>query len=302
MASSIEAVIAPTTTLPATRRGWRSSPLVEVLRSPVGALGVAIVVVHLLLALAAPVIAPYNVLEQSSTARLQGPSPAHLFGTDRLGRDVLSRTIAGGRVALAITLAGAALAIAWGSAAGLILGLTGGKLDEGIMRIVDALLAIPWILFLLLIIAIMGSAPLTLVVILAFFYGLPVIRIVRGATLDIVARDYVTAAQLRGESRASILRRELLPNTLDIILVEGAMQWSWMLLGFSSLSFLGFGVAPPTPDWGVMINDNRTTLGIAPWATLFPLVALSSLIIGINLAADAVAKRLGIDRTQGAPL
>jgi peptide/nickel transport system permease protein len=100
----------------------------------------------------------------------------------------------------------------------------------------------------------------------------------------------------------AIIRRELLPNVLDALMVEGAMRWSWMLLAFSSLSFLGFGVSPPTPDWGLMVADARSYLPIAPWAGLFPIVALSSLIIGINLTADALAKAVGVDRAQKAPI
>ncbi|MCS7070787.1 MAG: ABC transporter permease, partial [Anaerolinea sp.] len=170
------------------------------------------------------------------------------------------------------------------------------------MRIVDALLAIPWLLFLLLIVSVLGKSNLVLILVLAFFYGLPAIRIVRAGTLDFVARDFITAARVRGEKPFTIIRRELLPNVLDVLLVEGAMQWSWMLLGFSSLSFLGFGVQPPTPDWGLMISDNTRTFALYPWATFYPLIALSSLIIGINLAADALAKALGLDRAQGAPV
>jgi peptide/nickel transport system permease protein len=124
----------------------------------------------------------------------------------------------------------------------------------------------------------------------------------RAATHDVVALDFVTAARARGEARSTIVRRELLPNVLDVLLVEGAMRWSWMLLAFSSLSFLGFGVAPPTPDWGLMISDARSFMSFAPWAALAPVAALSSLIIGINLSADALAKALGIDRAQKAPV
>jgi len=112
----------------------------------------------------------------------------------------------------------------------------------------------------------------------------------------------VTAARARGESRSTIVWRELMPNVLDVLLVEGAMRWSWMLLAFSSLSFLGFGIAPPTPDWGLMISNALSIMSLAPWTALAPVVALSSLIIGINLSADALAKAVGIDRAQKAPI
>lgn len=271
-------------------------------RSRAGTIGTLIVLAHLIIALIAPMIIPYDYAGQSAADRFQAPSSEHLIGTDQLGRDVLSRTLMGGRVALMVTLISSILAIVWGGLIGILLGLIGGRLDEIIMRLVDALLAIPWILFLLIIVSLLGRDNGVLIVTLSFFYGLPAIRIVRAATLDFVAQDFITAARARGEGRASIVLRELLPNVLDVLLVEGAMQWSWMLLGFSSLSFLGFGVTAPTADWGLMISDNRTNLAIAPWATIFPTLALSSLIIGVNLVADAMAKALGLDRTQGAPI
>lgn len=271
------------------------------LRTWSGRIGLAILALEFLVALAAPVMVPYDPTAQDAAARLQPPSAAHWLGTDALGRDVLSRTLHGGRMVLAVTVVAGTLAIAWGAAAGLALGFVGGRVDELAMRLVDALLAIPWTLFLLLALALAGTDPRVLVVVLAFFYGLPAIRVVRAACLGLVSRDYVRAATARGQPPASILGREILPNALDTILVEGAMQWSWMILGFSSLAFLGFGVAPPTPDWGVMIGDNRTTFGIAPWATLAPLAALCLLVIGINLVADAAAKALGVDRARGAP-
>ncbi len=272
------------------------------LRSRSGVVGISIVMLHLVIALIAPLIVPYDPSAQSVRLALNAPSSQHPFGTDHLGRDVFTRTLLGGQTALAITLISASLAIVWGGMVGVALGFIGGRIDELFMRLVDALLAIPWLLFLLLIVSVLGRENWVLIVVLTFFYGLPAIRIVRAATLDFVARDFITAARARGEGTLTIVRRELLPNVLDVLLVEGAMQWSWMLLGFSSLSFLGFGVTPPTPDWGLMISDNTRTFSLYPWATFYPLFALSSLIIGINLAADALAKALGIDRTQGAPL
>jgi peptide/nickel transport system permease protein len=170
------------------------------------------------------------------------------------------------------------------------------------MRLVDAILSLPWILKMLLLIVTFGTGLGVLIPTLAFFYGIPVIRVARAAAHNVVARDFVLAARARGHSRLDIIRRELLPNVLDALMVEGAMRWSWMLLAFSSLSFLGFGVSPPTPDWGLMIADARTYLPIAPWSGLFPILALSSLIIGINLSADALAKAMGVDRAQKAPL
>lgn len=263
---------------------------------PSGAIGLALVVVHVLLALLSPWIAPHDFKAVSAAMILDPPNAAHWLGTDQLGRDVLTRTIMGGRQAMLVTLVATPIAVAWGGLLGIHLGLAGGRLDDMVMRIVDAFLSLPWILKMLLMIVTFGAGLGVLVPTLAFFYGVPVIRIARAATHGVVARDFVLAARARGHGRFAIIRRELLPNVLDALLVEGAMRWSWMLLAFSSLSFLGFGVSPPTPDWGLMIADARSFMAIAPWAGFAPVVALSSLIVGINLAADALAKTLGVDR------
>ena len=269
---------------------------------PSGLVGLILVVFHVVLAIGSPAIAPYDFRELSAQVILNAPSSEHWFGTDNLGRDVFTRTMLGGRQALVVTTVATVLAITWGGMSGVLLGLVGGRLDELLMRVVDAFLSLPWILVLLLIVVMVGSGPGVLILTLGFFYGIPVIRMARAATHDVVAVDFVTAARARGESRSTIVRRELLPNVLDVLLVEGAMRWSWMLLAFSSLSFLGFGVSPPTPDWGLMISDARSFMSFAPWAALAPVVALSSLIVGINLSADALAKALGIDRAQKAPV
>ena len=276
--------------------------LLAMISRPSGLVGLILVAFHVVLAIGSPAIAPYDFRELSAQVILNAPSSEHWFGTDNLGRDVFTRTMLGGRQALVVTTVATVLAITWGGMSGVFLGLVGGRLDEFLMRVVDAFLSMPWILVLLLIVVMVGSGPGVLILTLGFFYGIPVIRMARAATHDVVAVDFVTAARARGESRSTIVRRELLPNVLDVLLVEGAMRWSWMLLAFSSLSFLGFGVSPPTPDWGLMISDARNFMSFAPWAALAPVVALSSLIVGINLSADALAKALGIDRAQKAPV
>lgn len=274
------------------------SVLLELVSRPSGAIGLALVTGHVLLALLSPFVTPYDFKAMNANAILAPPDGAHWLGTDQLGRDILSRTMMGGRQAILVTAIATPLAVAWGGMLGIYLGLVGGRLDDILMRIVDAFLALPWILKMLLMIVIFGAGIGVLIPTLAFFYGIPVIRIARAATHNVVARDFVTAARARGHSRLSIIRKELFGNVLDALMVEGAMRWSWMLLAFTSLSFLGFGVSPPTPDWGLMIADSRSFMAIAPWAALAPVVVLSSLIIGFNLVADALAKALGIDRAQ----
>ena len=190
----------------------------------------------------------------------------------------------------------------WGGLVGIYFGLVGGRIDDVLMRVVDAFLSLPWILKMLVIIVTFGTGIGILIPTLAFFYGIPVIRVARAATHDVVARDFVQAAKARGHSTFTIIWREIMPNVRDALLVEGAMRWSWMLLAFSSLSFLGFGVSPPNPDWGLMISDARGFMSFAPVGVIAPVIALSTLIIGINLMADALAKALGLDRTQKAPV
>ncbi len=274
----------------------------DVMSRPSGAIGLTLVVFHVVLAIVSPWIVAYDYRAMDATLMLNGPSAAHWLGTDHLGRDVLTRTLMGGREALLVTGVATPIAVAWGGLLGIYFGLVGGRLDEVLMRVVDAFLSLPWILKMLVLIVTFGTGIEVLIPTLAFFYGIPVIRIARAATHDVVARDFVSAARARGHGRLTIIRRELLPNVLDTLMVEGAMRWSWMLLAFSSLSFLGFGVSPPTPDWGLMIADARGFMSFAPSGVLAPVVALSSLIIGINLTADALAKALGLDRAQKAPV
>ena len=274
----------------------------EMARRPSGLAGLAIVAGHVLLAVVSPTIVPHDFTDQSTQLVLASPSAEHWLGGDHLGRDVLTRTMLGGRQALVISSVGTLIAVLWGGALGLMVGLVGGRIDDVVMRVVDAFMAIPWILFLLLIIAMLGTADAVLIPTLGFFYGISVIRISRAATHDVVARDFITAARARGQTTWTIVWREVLPNVRDVLLVDGAMRWSWMILAFSSLSFLGFGITPPTPDWGLMIANGRSYMAVAPWAVLAPVIALSSMIIGVNLTADALAKTLGIDRAQKAPV
>jgi peptide/nickel transport system permease protein len=276
------------------------STLRAVLSQPSGAIGTGLVLAHVALALTAPLIVPHDPTLQSADLILQAPSWVHPFGTDRLGRDLLSRAMLGGREAMLIATLATLAAMAWGTALGLFVALAGGRTDAYAMRIVDAMMSIPWILMVMIFVAALGVGATALIPVLGFSYGLSVVYIARAAALDFVARDFVLAAQARGERRGTIVWRELLPNVRDTLAVQGAMQWSWILLGVSSLSFLGLGVAPPAPDWGLMIADGRGVMQTAPWTVLWPMVMLSSLIVGVNLASDAFAKALGVDRSMGA--
>ena len=269
---------------------------------PSGLIGLIILVFHVTLAITSPLYAPHDYKAIDPSLMLQAPSSEYWFGTDSLGRDVFTRTILGGRTALTVTFFGSLIALLWGGALGIFCGLVGGKIDDVVMRIIDAFLSIPWILAMLLIVSLLGTSTIVLIPALGFFYGKGIVRVARAATHDVIAKDFIVSARARGHGNFSIIWNEILPNVRDAIMVEGAMRWSWMLLGFSSLSFLGFGVSPPTPDWGLMISNARGLMSFAYWAVLAPIFGLSSLIIGINLTADAFAKALGIDRSIKAPV
>ena len=269
---------------------------------PSGLIGLSILLFHVILAITSPLYVPYDYKAIDPSLMLQAPSSEYWFGTASLGRDVFTRTILGGRTALTVTFFGSLIALLWGGALGIFCGLVGGKIDDVVMRIIDAFLSIPWILAMLLIVSLLGTTTLILIPALGFFYGKGIVRVARAATHDVIAKDFIVSARARGHSNLSIIWNEILPNVRDAIMVEGAMRWSWMLLGFSSLSFLGFGVSPPTPDWGLMISNARGLMSFAYWAVLAPIFGLSSLIIGINLTADAFAKALGIDRSTKAPV
>ena len=282
------------------------SKIVEIISTmasrPSGLIGLIILVFHVTLAITSPLYAPHDYKAIDPSLMLQAPSSEYWFGTDSLGRDVFTRTILGGRTALTVTFFGSLIALLWGGALGIFCGLVGGKIDDVVMRIIDAFLSIPWILAMLLIVSLLGTSTIVLIPALGFFYGKGIVRVARAATHDVIAKDFIVSARARGHGNFSFIWNEILPNVRDAIMVEGAMRWSWMLLGFSSLSFLGFGVSPPTPDWGLMISNARGLMSFAYWAVLAPIFGLSSLIIGINLTADAFAKALGIDRSTKAPV
>ncbi|WP_109472969.1 ABC transporter permease [Ornithinimicrobium cavernae] len=260
--------------------------------------GLVMVGLTVLLAVIAPWISPYDPISTNADNALVGASRSHWLGTDQYGRDVLSRTLEGGRFALLVSLLATTLAVLVGTLVGTLAAYHGRWVDAGITRVLDAVLAVPAVLALLLIVSVFGNNLWVLVLAISVVYIPAVARVVRGATFPVLSTDFVTAARARGERSLAIIRREVLPNILDTVLVEFAMRASWVVLLVSTLSFLGFGVNPPTPDWGLMIQENRTALTVAPAGTLAPIVTLSVLVVGLNLAADGLGKYLGVDRAR----
>ncbi|OUZ10643.1 peptide ABC transporter permease [Aeromicrobium sp. PE09-221] len=260
--------------------------------------GLTLVGLTVVIAVLAPWLAPYDPIATDADNALAGSSWSHWLGTDQYGRDVLSRTIEGGRFALLVSLVATTAAVVVGTLIGAIAAYYGRWVDAATTRVLDAVLAVPAVLALLLIVSVFGNSLWVLVLAISVVYVPAVARVVRGATRPVLSTGYVTAARARGERSLPIIRREVLPNILDTILVEFAMRASWVVLLVSTLSFLGFGVNPPTPDWGLMIQENRTALTVAPAGTLAPIVTLSLLVVGLNLAADGLGKYLGVDRAR----
>lgn len=263
--------------------------------------GLGLIALHLVLAVLAPVIAGHSPVATNAGDVLSGPTWSHWLGTDQYGRDVLSRALNGGRYALLVTFLATTIAVAVGTVLGAVTAYADNWFDEVVMRIVDALLSVPSILALLVVVTVFDAGLWVIVLAVTIVYAPAVTRVVRGAARTVITQDYVTAARARGERPLSIVFREILPNVLDVVLVEYAMRASWIVLLVASLSFLGFGANPPTPDWGLMVQENRTALTVVPLGTLAPIVALATLVVGLNLAADGLAKSLGVDRAkQGA--
>lgn len=263
-----------------------------------GRIGLVLVAVHVVLAVLAPLLTPWSPIHTDPAGALAGPSWQHWLGTDTYGRDVLTRVLHGGRYALTVSTLATVCLVTVGTVLGCVVALRGGWLDTVVMRLMDALLAIPIILLLLVVVTVLGTGVLVIVLAVTVGYTPAVTRVVRAAAQGVVPTDFVAAARARGESTWSILVREVLPNIVDVVCVEFAMRASWVVLLISSLSFLGFGANPPTPDWGLMVSENRTALTVAPLATLGPILALAVLVIGLNLAADGLAKAWGVDRMR----
>jgi peptide/nickel transport system permease protein len=274
-------------------RAWRTLST-----SRTALIGLAIVAVHVLIALLAPLLTSYDPIVNDANHALLGSSWSHWAGTDQYGRDVLTRVLYGGRYALGVSVAATLLTVALGTVIGCAAALRGGWFDDVLGRVLDAVLSVPSILALLVVVTALGTGPAVIVLAVAVTYVPQVVRVVRGAALAVAPADYVTAARARGESTWSILRREILPNITDVVCVEFAMRASWVVLLISSLSFLGFGADPPTPDWGLMVAENRTAITVVPMASIAPIIALATLVVGLNLAADGLSKAWGVDRIR----
>lgn len=267
-------------------------------------IGVALLGLHVLLAALGPWIAPFPQAQMMAGAPVQGPSLAHFFGTDTMGRDIFSRTLHGGWIVLTLALAGTLLGVISGTAIGLACATVGGWLDETVMRLVEAFLSIPFLVLALLTVSMAGpglqGTPILLILVLALVYLPRIARMARAAALEVVVRDHVLAARLRGEGTWSIVRHEVLPNCRGVLLVEFAVRASYAPVVVGTLGFLGFGMRPPSPEWGLMMSEYRNLLTVQPMAVFGPGLMLSTLVIGLNFFTEGIAARLGQSVRQGA--
>jgi peptide/nickel transport system permease protein len=294
--TEIAAAPAPPETTVAVARGSRAGappPWRLLLRRPTFLVGAAILLFWVVCAIFGHLIAPYNPLAQQLLSANAAPSGSHWFGTDQLGRDVLSRVLVGARDILVITPLATLLGTVLGTILGLAMGYFGGAIDLIAGRIVEAVLALPAVIIALLFLVALGPSTVTLVILIGFIFTPLIARTVRAAVLAERHLDYLSAARLLGERSGFILFREILPNVMPTILVEFTVRLGYAVFTVATLSFLGLGVQPPTPDWGADIAANY---GVLPagywWETLFPALAIASLVTAVNLVLDSIEQVL----------
>jgi len=274
----------------------------ELFSRPPSAVGTSIVLVFLVLAISGPMLAPYTENDQSHPAATP-PGSDYVLGTDYLGRDVYSRIILGARSILLTAGAGTLIAVTLGTFLGLAIGYRGGLLDEIVGRFIDAFLALPALLISLVTLGVLRQISLppgswqhwltsrSVLLVISIVYIPIVARVVRSSTLEIRTREFIAAAQLRGESWIYIVIREILPSVVPTLVVEASLRFSYAIFLVASLGFLGVGARPPSADWGLMVNENRGGLySLTPWALNYPVLAISILVVSVNLMSDGIKR------------
>ncbi|MBM3140535.1 MAG: ABC transporter permease [Chloroflexi bacterium] len=283
MAAGEQGLIIPTA---GRRRAGLLGVVVRFVSDPKAAVATALLGFFIVVAIFAPVIAPYGEDQHDKTASLVQPSRQHFLGTDRLGRDIFSRIIYGARVSVRIGLISVGVAAAVGIPIGLVSGYAGGWIDETIMRFVDAWIAFPNLIFLLFVIAILGPG-VTNVMVAIGLNSFPIYsRLIRASTLSLREREYVMAARSTGASSGRILQRHILPNAVQPIIVQASLALGSAVLAESGLSFLGIGIKPPTATWGVIIADGFALIRVNPWISIAPGVAIVLFVLSVNLMGD----------------
>jgi peptide/nickel transport system permease protein len=288
--------VSTTTDLAPSRRGrspgfW-SDARRRILKSRAAMSGGLVVTLFVALAALAPALAPYEPLRGRLDERLLPPSTGHWFGTDELGRDVLSRVLYGARISLQIQVAAVGLALVLGTALGVVAGYVGRWPDMLIMRIVDIMMAFPGIFLALAIIAALGTGLGNVILASAIFLVPQFARVIRGSVLTLKEKEFIEAARALGEGDVPIIVRYLLPNSLAPIIVQTSLRMATVLLTASGLSFLGLGVQPPSPEWGAMLSNARAYMITAPHVATVPGLAIMVVVLGFNLLGDGLRDAL----------
>jgi peptide/nickel transport system permease protein len=258
--------------------------------------GLGLVGLIVSIALLGPLIAPHSPTEFVAIPN-SAPSETALFGADALGRDVWSRFLHGGSTVLWLSAAATLFGIVIGTGVGLVAAYSRGWLDDMLMRGNDVVLSFPQIVFVLLAVSAVGPKLWLIVLTVGLTHAPRVARLMRGAALEVVERDFVKAAEAVGEKRRRIVFGEVLPNVTSPLLVETGLRMTYSIGLVAAISFLGFGLQPPTADWGLMINENRLAITVQPWGVLLPVAAIGLLTVGTNLVTDGIARAaIGLDR------
>lgn len=279
----------------AVARPSRPGPVRRIARQVGGAealAGLALLALLLSIALLAPIIAPHDPEAIESARVLGSPDFAHPFGSDALGRDVLSRVIHAFRVSLSVAVGSVALAFGVGTPLGLVAGFRGGWIDTLVMRPIDLLLAFPALLLAIALISIVGPGALVTLIAISVIY-LPILaRVVRGSVLIVSRLPYVDGARARGVTETTVMLRHVLPNSLGPALIQATVLMGFAIQIEAALSFLGLGAQPPTPSLGIMLNEGRDVLTVAPWVEIFPGLAIAVTVLAFNLVGDGLRRRL----------
>lgn len=266
--------------------------------------GALILLAHVAFALIGTIWTPYGFAKMATGIPLSGMSWQHWMGLDQIGRDVFSRFMYGAHIVLLLSFGGTILGMAAGTTLGLLSGYVGGWFDEIVQRVVEAMISIPFLALALVMIIAAGpalaGAPVLIVFVVGLVYAPRITRIARAAAMEIATREYVAVAALRGEGTWSIVFREVLPNAANVLLVEFSLRLSYAPILIGALGFLGFGIRPPTPEWGLMISENRNLLIASPVTVFGPGLGLATLVIGFNLFTDGLSRMLGQRAVAGA--
>lgn len=275
-----------------TRRARARRALSTILHTRRALVGLVLVLSLVVVSVFAPILAPYDPVLPDQGPQFAPPGADFLFGTDDFGRDALSRVMWGGRKALIIAVAAVLLAVALGGALGLVAGFVGRRVDQLIMRLIDILQAIPWLVLALTVVAFLGPGGWKVIIALAL-PGIPgYARLVRSSVLEVREQDYVTAARAIGDGPLSIMVRQVLANSFVPVLVVATLGFGGTLIAEAGLSFVGLGTQPPEPSWGRMLEESRSFISVAPWTVVFPGLAISWGVIGFNLLGDGLRDAL----------